>query len=178
MASCYLFYFFFIYPFTHQHYHSVLCRLKHRVSLLLPPPVRAFHLKYDEAKTDPNVQKWDVTVLELSRHRRHLDRPVFLRFWETLDRSYFWSSLTIQTFLFVFELVLFVFSRRSKWQNTPIWCLFLFLCFLFLFFRYMVKHKSHLRFWARTIASISNPPTPLSPPLDELLSNPPLPISQ
>ena len=48
--------------------------------------VRAFHLKYDEAKTDPNVQKWDVTVLELSHHRRHLDRPVFLRFWETLDR--------------------------------------------------------------------------------------------
>uniref|UniRef100_A0A8C6NWA3 Parafibromin n=1 Tax=Nothobranchius furzeri TaxID=105023 RepID=A0A8C6NWA3_NOTFU len=59
--------------------------------------IRAFHLKFDEAKTDPNVQKWDVTVLELSRHRRHLDRPVFLRFWETLDK-------------------------------------------------YMVKHKSHLRF--------------------------------
>ncbi|XDV26994.1 hypothetical protein PO909_030596 [Leuciscus waleckii] len=49
--------------------------------------IRAFHLKYDEARTDPNVQKWDVTVLELSHHKRHLDRPVFLRFWETLDRS-------------------------------------------------------------------------------------------
>ncbi|KPP77871.1 hypothetical protein Z043_102672, partial [Scleropages formosus] len=48
--------------------------------------IRAFHLKYDEAKMDPNVQKWDVTVLELSHHKRHLDRPVFLRFWETLDR--------------------------------------------------------------------------------------------
>lgn len=59
------------------------------VCLRVPPPVRAFHLKYDEAKTDPNVQKWDVTVLELSRHRRHLDRPVFLRFWETLDKSVF-----------------------------------------------------------------------------------------
>ncbi|XP_051984420.1 parafibromin [Xyrauchen texanus] len=59
--------------------------------------IRAFHLKYDEARTDPNVQKWDVTVLELSHHKRHLDRPIFLRFWETLDR-------------------------------------------------YMVKHKSHLRF--------------------------------
>ena len=32
--------------------------------------VRAFHLKYDEAKTDPNVQKWDVTVLERSEERR------------------------------------------------------------------------------------------------------------
>lgn len=59
------------------------------VCVHVSPPVRAFHLKYDEAKTDPNVQKWDVTVLELSRHRRHLDRPVFLRFWETLDRSGF-----------------------------------------------------------------------------------------
>ena len=48
--------------------------------------VRAFHLKYDEARPDPNVAKWDVTVLELSHHKRHLDRPVFLRFWETLDR--------------------------------------------------------------------------------------------
>lgn len=57
------------------------------VCVHVSPPVRAFHLKYDEAKTDPNVQKWDVTVLELSRHRRHLDRPVFLRFWETLDKS-------------------------------------------------------------------------------------------
>ncbi|KAM6124453.1 LOW QUALITY PROTEIN: parafibromin [Pterocles gutturalis] len=59
--------------------------------------IKAFHLKYDEVRLDPNVQKWDVTVLELSYHKRHLDRPVFLRFWETLDR-------------------------------------------------YMVKHKSHLRF--------------------------------
>lgn len=56
-----------------------------------PQIVKAFHLKYDEVRLDPNVQKWDVTVLELSYHKRHLDRPVFLRFWETLDR-YFWSS--------------------------------------------------------------------------------------
>lgn len=25
--------------------------------------VKAFHLKYDEVRLDPNVQKWDVTVL-------------------------------------------------------------------------------------------------------------------
>uniref|UniRef100_A0A3Q2ZRM4 Parafibromin n=1 Tax=Kryptolebias marmoratus TaxID=37003 RepID=A0A3Q2ZRM4_KRYMA len=48
--------------------------------------IRAFHLKYDEAKTDPNVQKWDVTVLELSRHKCHVERSVFLHFWETLDK--------------------------------------------------------------------------------------------
>nr|XP_058151438.1 parafibromin-like [Dasypus novemcinctus] len=48
--------------------------------------MKAFHLKYDDAHLAPNVQKWDVTVLELSHHYRHLDRSVFLRFWETLDR--------------------------------------------------------------------------------------------
>uniref|UniRef100_A0A4W3JS03 Parafibromin n=1 Tax=Callorhinchus milii TaxID=7868 RepID=A0A4W3JS03_CALMI len=48
--------------------------------------IKAFHLKYDEMRLDPNVQKWDVTVLELSHHKRHLDRAVLLRFWETLDR--------------------------------------------------------------------------------------------
>uniref|UniRef100_A0A8C6U721 Parafibromin n=1 Tax=Neogobius melanostomus TaxID=47308 RepID=A0A8C6U721_9GOBI len=80
--------------------------------------IRAFHLKYDEAKIDPNVQKWDVTVLELSRHRRHLDRPVFLRFWETLDR---YNSI-LATYV---------------WYCTHL---------QFFCFRYMVKHKSHLRF--------------------------------
>uniref|UniRef100_A0A6I8SHN5 Parafibromin n=1 Tax=Xenopus tropicalis TaxID=8364 RepID=A0A6I8SHN5_XENTR len=48
--------------------------------------IKGFHLKYDEVRLDPNVQKWDVTLLELSYHKRHLDRPVFLKFWETLDR--------------------------------------------------------------------------------------------
>uniref|UniRef100_A0A8C8Z971 Parafibromin n=1 Tax=Prolemur simus TaxID=1328070 RepID=A0A8C8Z971_PROSS len=48
--------------------------------------IKAFHLKYDEVHLDPNVQKWDVTVLELSYHKRHLDRAVFLWFWEILDR--------------------------------------------------------------------------------------------
>lgn len=55
-------------------------------NIISPHIVKAFHLKYDEVRLDPNVQKWDVTVLELSYHKRHLDRPVFLRFWETLDR--------------------------------------------------------------------------------------------
>ncbi|XP_058516964.1 parafibromin-like [Ochotona princeps] len=48
--------------------------------------IKAFHLKYEETRLDPNVQKWDVTVLELSHHKRHLDRLIFLRFWDTLDR--------------------------------------------------------------------------------------------
>ncbi|XP_060042454.1 parafibromin-like [Erinaceus europaeus] len=47
--------------------------------------MKAFHLKYDHLPLEPNVHKWDVTVLEVSTHQRHSDRPVFLRFWETLD---------------------------------------------------------------------------------------------
>ena len=93
--------------------------------------VRAFHLKYDEAKTDPNVQKWDVTVLELSHHKRHLDRPVFLRFWETLDRC-------------VFACV-FLHGSTPPRGITVNLSHPSFFCVL-LHNRYMVKHKSHLRF--------------------------------
>lgn len=84
------------------HIHINLCKR-------LLPAVRAFHLKYDEAKTDPNVQKWDVTVLELSRHRRHLDRPVFLRFWETLDKS-----VVILLFVCVHVFVVFTLKKKKK----------------------------------------------------------------
>ncbi|XP_054577347.1 parafibromin-like [Eptesicus fuscus] len=48
--------------------------------------IKAFHLKYDQVPLDPNVQKWDVTVLELSYYKRHSDRRLFLSFWEALDR--------------------------------------------------------------------------------------------
>ena len=48
--------------------------------------VCAFHLKYDEMKLDANVARWAVTVLNLSRTKRHLDRAVLLGFWETLDK--------------------------------------------------------------------------------------------
>uniref|UniRef100_A0A8R1Y4A7 Cell division control protein 73 C-terminal domain-containing protein n=1 Tax=Onchocerca volvulus TaxID=6282 RepID=A0A8R1Y4A7_ONCVO len=48
--------------------------------------VAAFHLMYDDQKTDNNVAKWSVNVLKLSRTKRHLDRAILARFWETLDR--------------------------------------------------------------------------------------------
>ncbi|XP_060527053.1 parafibromin [Cylas formicarius] len=48
--------------------------------------VAAFHLKYDEMKIDPNVAKWNVTVIELSRTKRHLDRAHLMIFWEKLDK--------------------------------------------------------------------------------------------
>lgn len=46
----------------------------------------AFHLKYDEMKLDANVSRWAVTVLNLSRTKRHLDRAILMAFWETLDK--------------------------------------------------------------------------------------------
>lgn len=48
--------------------------------------IAAFHIKYDEMKIDPNVEKWNVTVIQLSRTKRHLDRAHLMVFWEKLDK--------------------------------------------------------------------------------------------
>ncbi|XP_068695653.1 parafibromin-like [Montipora foliosa] len=48
--------------------------------------IKGFYLKYDEMKTDPNVQKWDVQILTISRNKRHLDKASIIRFWEILDK--------------------------------------------------------------------------------------------
>ncbi|KAK9874633.1 hypothetical protein WA026_005461 [Henosepilachna vigintioctopunctata] len=48
--------------------------------------VAAFHLKYDEMKLDANVAKWSVTVIEISKTKRHLDRAALMMFWEKLDK--------------------------------------------------------------------------------------------
>ncbi|KAJ8985727.1 hypothetical protein NQ317_014378 [Molorchus minor] len=48
--------------------------------------IAAFHLKYDEMKLDPNVAKWAVTVIQLSRTKRYLDRAALMVFWEKLDK--------------------------------------------------------------------------------------------
>jgi parafibromin len=47
--------------------------------------ISAFHLKYDEQRLDPNVAKWAVNVITLSRTKRHLDRAALMTFWEKLD---------------------------------------------------------------------------------------------
>ncbi|XP_001176791.2 parafibromin [Strongylocentrotus purpuratus] len=48
--------------------------------------IRGFHLKYDNLKIDPNVKKWNVHVMDLSRSKRHLDKARLLNFWEVLDK--------------------------------------------------------------------------------------------
>ncbi|XP_058061340.1 parafibromin [Anopheles bellator] len=47
--------------------------------------IAAFHLRYDDLKLDANVAKWAVTVLNISRTKRHLDKACLLAFWEKLD---------------------------------------------------------------------------------------------
>ena len=54
--------------------------------------VAAFHLKFEEQKLDPNVAKWSVNVLQLSRSKRHLDRAILQKFWEILERHISRSS--------------------------------------------------------------------------------------
>ncbi|XP_077302844.1 cell division cycle 73 hyrax isoform X2 [Arctopsyche grandis] len=46
----------------------------------------AFHLKFDDMPLEPNVSRWAVTVLQVSRIKRHLDRAVLMQFWEILDK--------------------------------------------------------------------------------------------
>ena len=48
--------------------------------------VKGYHVKFDELKLDPNISKWDVHVLQISKTRRHLDKASVLRFWDTLDK--------------------------------------------------------------------------------------------
>lgn len=37
-------------------------------------------------RLDTNVARWAVTVIELSRTKRHLDRAALMVFWEHLDK--------------------------------------------------------------------------------------------
>ena len=43
-------------------------------------------------KLDANVARWAVTVIELSRTKRHLDRAALMVFWEHLDRYVYFKS--------------------------------------------------------------------------------------
>ncbi|VDO50262.1 unnamed protein product, partial [Haemonchus placei] len=48
--------------------------------------IPAFHVHYDDLNIDPNVAKWSVTRLPVSRSKRHMDKARFRIFWEVLDR--------------------------------------------------------------------------------------------
>jgi len=47
--------------------------------------IAGFHLKEAETTLEKNIANWAVTVIQLSRNKRHLDRAALLAFWEKLD---------------------------------------------------------------------------------------------
>jgi len=48
--------------------------------------IAGFHIKWDEVNLEKNIGNWAVTVIQLSRNKRHLDRAALLTFWEKLDK--------------------------------------------------------------------------------------------
>lgn len=56
------------------------------MKVFFPISVKAFHIKWSELPLEPNVQKWNVTVINLDRNRRHLDRASLQIVWEVLDK--------------------------------------------------------------------------------------------
>ena len=48
--------------------------------------IAGFHLKWTEVNLEKNIENWAVTVIPLSRSKRHLDRAAILSFWEKLDK--------------------------------------------------------------------------------------------
>jgi len=48
--------------------------------------IAGFHIKQQEAELEKNIDNWAVTVIQLSRTKRHLDRAALLTFWEKLDK--------------------------------------------------------------------------------------------
>ena len=49
--------------------------------------IRGFHLKFIESPLEANIKKWNVTILEISKTKRHLDKVAVNRFWEITDNS-------------------------------------------------------------------------------------------
>jgi len=47
--------------------------------------VRGFFLGYDDEQVPPLIKNWDVKILTVNKHKRHLDSTAKLVFWNTLD---------------------------------------------------------------------------------------------
>jgi len=48
--------------------------------------IQAFHIKYSDQMLDKNVSKWNVHVMQINPHKRHMDQAVFYKFWQLLDQ--------------------------------------------------------------------------------------------
>ena len=58
-----------VWPMTTIHVHHLLLCCVYKVDfkfLSSRPVVKAFHIRFEELRLDPNIQKWDVHVLQVS----------------------------------------------------------------------------------------------------------------
>lgn len=61
--------------------------------------VKAYHIKWAQLKTDANIAKWSVQLIELDQNKRHLDCARLRIFWDTLDQY-----VSIDFFFVVFSI--------------------------------------------------------------------------
>ncbi|CAN0083688.1 unnamed protein product [Scytosiphon promiscuus] len=47
--------------------------------------VLGVHMKFDDVRVNDKVAQWNVRVLEINKHKRHLDKGALLEFWRLLD---------------------------------------------------------------------------------------------
>ena len=47
--------------------------------------VKGFYMHMEDQKVHENAKKWDVTHLKMSKYKRHLDKTMQRKFWETVD---------------------------------------------------------------------------------------------
>ncbi|CAF4232449.1 unnamed protein product, partial [Rotaria sp. Silwood2] len=48
--------------------------------------IKAYHIKWAQLKTDANIAKWCVHLIELDQNKRHLDCARIRTFWDSLDQ--------------------------------------------------------------------------------------------
>ncbi|CAF0937793.1 unnamed protein product [Adineta steineri] len=48
--------------------------------------IKAYHIKWAQLKTDTNIAKWSVHLIELDQNKRHLDCARIRTFWDSLDQ--------------------------------------------------------------------------------------------
>ncbi|CAF1149857.1 unnamed protein product [Adineta ricciae] len=48
--------------------------------------IKAYHIKWGQLKTDANIAKWSVHLIELDQNKRHLDCARLRTFWDSLDQ--------------------------------------------------------------------------------------------
>ncbi|KAL6064114.1 accessory factor associated with RNA polymerase II [Balamuthia mandrillaris] len=47
--------------------------------------VRGFYLGFEDSQVPPSVKSWNVKILKISKHKRHLDSTAYLSFWNELE---------------------------------------------------------------------------------------------